>query len=61
MGRRKMAGNALLLLGIIILVVSLLADPLGIGGSAGFGTRQIAGTIAGAIVAAAGLFLRLRR
>jgi len=36
MGRIKTVGIALLVVGIIILVVSLLADPIGIGDRAGF-------------------------
>jgi hypothetical protein len=45
----------------IILVASVLAGPLGLGGSNNaFGPRQIAGTVAGVIVAAVGLYLTRR-
>ena len=49
-----------LVVGIIIVAVSLLADPLGIGGSPKFGYRQIAGTVVGAVVTVVGLVLLLR-
>ena len=61
MGGRKTAGIVLLVVGIIVLVLSLLADTLGLGGSASiFGLYQIAGTILGAIVTVVGLVLTLR-
>ena len=59
---KKTAGIVLLVVGIVIVVVSLAADSLGLGGSnAVFGPQQIAGTIVGAIVAIVGLVLRLRK
>lgn len=59
---KKTAGIVLLVVGIVILVVSLAADPLGLGGgNVAFGPRQIAGTIVGAIVAVVGVVLRLRK
>jgi hypothetical protein len=60
MGGKKTVGVVLLVVGILVLLVSLLADPLGIGGSPVFGRDQIVGTIAGAIVAVVGLVLTLR-
>ena len=54
MGRIKTVGIALLVVGIIILVVSLLADPIGIGDRACFGSQQILGTVIGAIVTIVG-------
>jgi LPXTG-motif cell wall-anchored protein len=49
--------------GAAIVLVSALADPLGLGGEGtGFGTKQVAGVVAGAVVAVAGLgLLYLRR
>jgi hypothetical protein len=56
----KIAGILLALIGIALLVVSLLADVIGIG-SPGFGKQQIEGAIVGAVVAAVGLFLIFRK
>ena len=59
-GGKKTIGIVLLVVGIVILLVSLLAYPLGLGGPA-FGPKQISGTIAGAIVTVVGLVLTLRK
>ncbi|MDY6874590.1 MAG: hypothetical protein SWK90_00070 [Chloroflexota bacterium] len=59
--KKKTASTVLLVVGIVILVLSLAADPLGIGGSPVFGRDQIIGTIVGAIVTVVGLILRLRK
>lgn len=61
MGGKKTVGVVLLVVGIIILVLSLAADPLGIGGSPAFGRDQIIGAIVGAIVTVVGLILRLKK
>ena len=61
MGGRKIAGVVLLVLGIIVLVLSLAADLIGAGGSAAFGSKQIIGTVVGAIVAVVGLVLALKK
>jgi hypothetical protein len=59
---KKTAGIVLLVVGIVIFVVSLAADPLGLGGSnTVLGPQQIAGSVVGAIVAVVGLVLRLRK
>jgi hypothetical protein len=59
---KKTVGIVLLVVGVVILVLSLAADPLGIGaGNVVFGPRQIVGTIVGAVLAVAGLVLRLRQ
>ncbi len=57
---KKTAGILTLIVGIVILGLSLLADRLGIG-VAGFGPMQITGTIVRAIVIAVGLFLTLKK
>jgi len=57
----KTAGIVLLVVGIVVLLLSLLADAIGIGGNPIFGRNQIAGTIAGAIVTVVGLVLTLRK
>jgi len=50
--------RAVLIVGILLLAVSLLADAIGIGNDAGFGSQQITGTIVGAILTIAGLVLK---
>jgi hypothetical protein len=61
MGGKKTTGIVLLVVGIIVLLLSLVADPIGIGGSPGFGYYQIGGTIVGAIVTVVGLVLTLKK
>ena len=61
MANKRTLGIGLLAVGIILLIVSLLADTLGIGGSGTFGYKQILGAAAGAIVAVAGLVVMLRK
>lgn len=56
MSGRQLA-YALILVGVVVALVSLLADPLGIGADDGFGTYQIVGLVAGLVVAAIGLYL----
>jgi hypothetical protein len=56
----KTAGIVVLVVGIVVLLLSLLAYPIGIGGPA-FGPYQIAGTIVGAVLAVIGLVLALRK
>jgi hypothetical protein len=61
MGGKKTAGTVLLVVGIVVLLLSLVADPIGIGGSPGFGRDQMLGTIAGAVVTVVGLVLTLKK
>jgi len=61
MGSTKTAGIVLLVAGIVILILSLVANSMGLGNPSVFGPLQIAGTIVGAIVAVVGLFLRLKK
>ena len=59
---KKTLGVILLVVGVVILILSLAADPLGIGaGNVVLGPRQIAGTIVGAVLAVGGFILRLRK
>ncbi len=53
----KTASIILLVVGIGLLVASLLADVIGFGDDPGFGRQQTAGTAAGVIIAAIGLYL----
>jgi len=50
-----------LAIGVVLLIVSLTADGIGIGSVAGFGYKQIAGSIAGIIVAIVGFVLYSRQ
>ncbi len=56
----KTPSITMLAIGIMILVASLFADSLGIGGGSGFGLDQAVGSIVGAVVAAVGLFFTLK-
>ena len=49
-----------LVIGIGLLVVSLLADVIGVGDDPGFGNQQTMGTIVGVLITAVGLYLTLR-
>jgi hypothetical protein len=57
----KTASIVVLVVGIVVLLLSLLADPIGIGGSPGFGRDQIGGAIVGAVVTVIGLVLTLKK
>ena len=58
MGNKKTIGIALLAVGVVLLIVSLTADMIGIGSSvAGFGYKQIVGTIAGVISYISNMFM----
>ncbi len=62
MVNRRTIAIAVTVVGIIVLVISVLADPLGLGGGNNtFGSRQIAGTVAGVIVTAVGLYLTFKK
>jgi hypothetical protein len=60
MGAKKIIAIVLLVVGIGLLVLSVVADPLGIG-TPGFGRDQILGAVAGVIVAIVGLVLARRK
>jgi hypothetical protein len=61
MASQKTISVVLLVVGIVILLLSVFANPIGIGNPARFGYIQIAGTIVGVIVTLVGLFLALKR
>jgi len=61
MRARKTMGIALTAAGVVLLIVSLIADVIGIGGAAGFGYKQIAGSVAGVIAAVVGFVLTSAR
>jgi hypothetical protein len=56
---KRTIGIGLIVIGVIVLVVSLAADSLGIGGAPGIGFKQIAGAILGLIVAIVGGWLSM--
>ncbi len=51
------ASVVVLVLGAGLLLVSLLADVVGIGDDAGFGPQQTMGTVAGVVIIAIGAYL----
>ena len=62
MGNKKTIGIALLVVGVIVLIVSLAADAIGIGGAVGaFGYKQIIGAVVGVVVAVVGFVLYSRK
>ena len=55
-------GIIVAVVGLLVLLVSALADVIGVGRFIGtFGPRQIAGTVAGALVLIVGVVLYLRQ
>ena len=54
---RRTLGVTLLALGVTVLLVALAADLVGLGS----GPRQVTGTVAGAVIAAAGVLLHAVR
>jgi hypothetical protein len=60
MGGNKAANIFVFVIGIGLLVISLLADVIGIGDDPGFGSQQTMGTIAGFVIMVVGFFLALR-
>jgi len=56
----KTANVFVFIIGIGLLVVSLLADVIGIGDDPGFGKQQTMGTIAGVVIMVVGFVLTLR-
>ncbi len=60
MANKKTIGLVVLVVGVILLIVSVGADAIGLGGGGRFGALQILGTIAGATLIVAG-FVYFRR
>ncbi len=54
------ANILVLVIGIVLLAASLLADVIGIGDNPGFGNQQTMGAIAAVVIIGTGLFLTLR-
>ncbi len=57
---KRTLGIVLLVVGIVVLIVSVAADAIGLGGSPGFGYKQAAGTVVGVIAAVVGAILMRR-
>jgi len=55
--QKKALGSIVAGIGLIVLVVSLFADLLGIGGYPGFGAKQIVGALVGLGLCFVGFFL----
>lgn len=60
MANKKTIGTVLLVAGVILLIVSLGADVIGLGGGGRFGSQQILGAVAGIILVVVG-FVYSRR
>lgn len=55
---KQALGQTLMIVGILVMVLSALADSLGIGQYPGFGWRQITGIVAGVVITSLGLWKR---
>jgi hypothetical protein len=53
---KRTTGIGLIVFGVILLIVSLAADALGIGGAAGMGWKQLTGAGIGVIAAIVGVW-----
>jgi hypothetical protein len=51
---KRMIGTGLIVIGVVVVIVSLAADSLGIGGAPGIGWKQLLGAGVGVIIAIAG-------
>ena len=58
---RRQVGYVLIGLGAALVVLSTLADPIGIGEGGGFGWKQTVGVVVGAVLAAGGAWLLYSR
>lgn len=54
---RKLVGGIVIAVGVALLVLSALADPIGVGDDGGFGWKQATGVIVGGVVIVIGLAL----
>jgi predicted transporter len=55
---RKLLATLVAILGVLIILVSALAEPLGLGEGGKFGWKQILGTVIGALLLVAGVVLQ---
>ena len=54
---RRIIGILVAGVGLVLVVLSILADPLGLGDEDGFGSKQLVATFVGAVALVAGLAL----
>ena len=57
----KRLGIVMVVVGVIVLLLSVLANSIGIGNAVGFGYKQITGTVLGAVLAIVGYILFSRK
>jgi hypothetical protein len=55
---KKAQGVVLLVVGVLLFLVSLAADPLGVGAAPGLGWKQIVGAVVGVVLAGAGMTMQ---
>jgi hypothetical protein len=55
---KKAQGVVLLVVGVLLFLLSLAADPLGVGAAPGLGWKQIVGAVVGVVLAGAGMTLQ---
>ncbi len=53
--------RVVIVVGALLVLIALFADPLGLGRSPGFGWRQTLGVVVGALILLGGLYLRRRK
>jgi hypothetical protein len=58
---KKTTGVVLFGVGAAILILAIVADPLKIGGSPGFGWKQILGALVGAVLTVVGLVVGYKK
>jgi hypothetical protein len=61
MEKKNIVGILSLMVGLILLVLSLIADTIGIGSTPEFGNGQLVGVLLGGIIIIMGLVLPLKR
>ena len=54
---KRLIGFALIVIGAAVSILSLAADPLGLGGAPGIGWKQIIGAVIGIFIVIFGLWL----
>jgi hypothetical protein len=54
----KRSGLVVLVVGVLLVLLSIFADSLGIGGKPGFGYKQTIGLVIGVVLVAFGLWRR---
>lgn len=60
MNEKKIVATVLQAIGAVLILGSLMADAIGVGGAAGFGAKQVLGAITGIIVAGMGFVVASR-